>query len=171
VSEIVSRIRDGQVVGSYSGISEVATRVAIEDLEMAILALLRVNDTATVPFPDVRPFGVSIDGGGVAIAANSIAYLPCPHTGTITSWTIVADQSGSIVVDVWKDTYANFPPTVADTIAASAKPTLASQQKNSNTGLVGWTTAVTAGDVFGFKVDSATTVQRVTVVLTMELAT
>ena len=32
--------------------------------------------------------------------------------------------SGSIVIDVWKDTYANFPPIVADTITASAKPTL-----------------------------------------------
>ena len=47
------------------------------------------------------------------------------------------------------------PPTVADTITASAKPTLSSATKSEDTTLTGWTTAVTAGDVFGFMVDSA----------------
>jgi hypothetical protein len=59
--------------------------------------------------------------------------------------------------------YANYPPTVADTITASAKPTLSSATKAEDSTLTGWSTSVTAGDVIGFKVDSATTVTRVLV--------
>jgi hypothetical protein len=69
------------------------------------------------------------------------------------------------VVDIWKDTYTNYPPTVADTITASAKPTLASATKSQDTTLTGWTTTFAAGDTLRFIVDSATTVTRVTLAL------
>jgi hypothetical protein len=75
--------------------------------------------------------------------------------------------SGSIVIDVWKDTYANYPPTVADTITASAKPTLSSATKSDDTTLTGWSKTVTAGDVFGFKVDSVTSLTKVILQLTV----
>jgi hypothetical protein len=104
-----------------------------------------------------------IDGGGSAITTGAKkVYLTVPYTCTITGWTLVADVSGSIVLDLWKDTYANFPPVVGDSITASAKPTLSSVQKNTSTTLTGWTTAVTAGDVIEVNVDSATTVTKVT---------
>jgi hypothetical protein len=109
--------------------------------------------------------GVVIDGSGSAIAAGTTSYITVPYSGTITEWTLIADQSGSIVIDVWKDTYANFPPTVADTIAGSEKPTLSSANKNQDTNLTTWTTAVSAGDVIAFSVDSASTVTRVTLTL------
>ena len=104
-----------------------------------------------------------IDGGGSAIATGQKGHLEIPFACTITGWTILADQAGSIVVDVWKDTYANFPPTVADTIAGSEKPTLSSAQKNQDLSLSTWTTAIAAGDILAFNVDSASTVTRVTI--------
>ena len=107
----------------------------------------------------------SIDGSGVAITTGVKGYIVIPFDCTITGWDLVADQSGSIVIDVWKDTYANFPPTVADTIAGSEKPTLSSVQKNQDLTLSSWTTAITAGDVLGFNVDSAATVTRVMLTL------
>lgn len=106
-----------------------------------------------------------IDGGGVAIVAGHKGHLEVPIDCEILQWTLVADQSGSIVIDIWKDTYANFPPTVADSITAAAKPTLSSQQKNQDSTLSGWTTTITTGDLLAFNVDSATTVQRVTLSL------
>lgn len=106
-----------------------------------------------------------IDGGGAAIATGVKGDLEIPFGCTINAATLLGDQIGSIVLDIWKDTYANFPPTVADTITASAKPTLASSQKSQDTTLTGWTTAIGAGDVLRFNVDSATTVQRVTLSL------
>lgn len=106
-------------------------------------------------------FTVMIDGGGSAITTGVKHYIEMPVAMTITGWTLVADASGSIVIDVWKDTYANFPPTVADTIAGSEKPTLSSAQKNQDTTLSTWTTSVAQGDILGFNVDSATTVTKV----------
>ena len=106
-----------------------------------------------------------IDGGGSAITTGQKGHLVVPFNMTITGWDIFADQSGSIVVDVWKDTYANFPPTVADTIAGTEKPTLASAQKNQDLTLTTWATSLTKGDNLAFNVDSITTVQRVVVVL------
>jgi hypothetical protein len=85
---------------------------------------------------------------------------------TITGWTIFGDASGAIVVDVWKDTYANFPPTVADTIAGSEKPTItATGVKGQDTSLSTWTTSVAAGDVLRFNVDSVTTIVAATLIL------
>ena len=78
---------------------------------------------------------------------------------------MLADQSGSIVVDIWKDTYANYPPVDGDSITASAVPTISTATKSQNTTLTGWTTAIAAGDTLRFNVDSATTVTRVTVSL------
>lgn len=106
-----------------------------------------------------------IDGGGSAITTGVKAYLEVPFACTINRVTMLADQSGSIVVDIWKDTYANYPPTVADTICASAKPTITTATKSQDSTLTGWTTSVVAGDILGFNVDSITTCTRVTISL------
>ena len=106
-----------------------------------------------------------IDGGGAAITTGDKGDLTIPFACTINEWTLLADQSGSIVVDIWKDTYANYPPTVADTITASAKPTISASTKGQSSTLTGWTTSVAAGDILAFNVDSASTVQRVTLSL------
>jgi hypothetical protein len=67
--------------------------------------------------------------------------------------------------DLWKDTDANFPPTVADTITSSAKPTLSSAQKYSDTTLTGWTTSIAAGDVIIPNIDSISTITGFTLSL------
>lgn len=106
-----------------------------------------------------------IDGGGSAITTGIKGDIPVDIAGAIQSVTLLADQSGSIVVDIWKDTYANFPPTNADSITASAKPTISSATKSQDSTLTGWTTSIAPGDILRFNVDSASTVQRVTVAL------
>ncbi len=75
----------------------------------------------------------------------------------------MADQSGSIVVDIWKLNAAI--PTVANTITASALPTLSSSQYINSTTLTGWTTSVSANDVFAFNVNSASTLNSFSIVL------
>jgi hypothetical protein len=107
---------------------------------------------------------VVIDGSGSLIPTGVKGDLYWNFAATITGWTILADQTGAIVVDVWKDTYANYPPTVADTIAGTEKPTLvASSVKNQDLSLTSFSTAVTAGDIWRFNVDSSTSVTRVTI--------
>lgn len=102
-----------------------------------------------------------IDGGGSTITTGIKGDLEIPFACTITRATMLADQSGSIVVDIWKDTYANYPPTDADSITASAPPTISSTTKSQNSTLTGWTTSISAGDTLRFNVDSITTITRV----------
>jgi len=104
--------------------------------------------------------GLNIDGGGSAITTGIKGDLYFPFACTINSVTMLADQTGSIVVDIWKDTYANYPPTVADTIVAAAKPTITTATKSTDATLTGWTTSIAAGDTLRFNVDSVTSITR-----------
>jgi hypothetical protein len=112
-----------------------------------------------------RDLIMSIDGGGSAIAANTTVWFQVNYACTIQSWTLLADQSGSVTLDVWRDSYSNFPPTVADTITASAKPSISSATKNTSSTLTGWTASISAGDILKINVDSCTTIQRVVLIL------
>lgn len=102
----------------------------------------------------------TIDGGGTVPALATLYWLEVPYKCTLTAVRLFADQSGSIVIDVWKDSYANYPPTVGDTITAAAKPTIAATNKSVDTTLTGWTTALAEGDVLYFKVDSVTSITK-----------
>ena len=114
----------------------------------------------------IRTITVTIDGGGSALTTGLKLLLPqIPITGTIVSWALVADVSGSVVLDIWKANAA--VPTNSNSITASAKPTLSSTQLASSSTLTGWTTSIAVGDVWGFEVESATTVTRV--VLRLEI--
>lgn len=113
----------------------------------------------------ISTIGTTIDGGGAAITTGQKGYIEVPFACTIVQATLLADVSGSIVVDVWKDTYANYPPTVADTITAAAKPTISAALKSQDSTLTGWTTSVSAGDIIGFNVDSCSTITRVHLIL------
>jgi len=117
-----------------------------------------LQGTGTVASERTGSFVFSLDGGGSAISTGAKGWVQIPYAGTITGHEFTCDQSGSIVLDLWKDTYTNFPPTVADTITAAAKPTLSATQKQQDSTLTGWTTSITAKDYIRLNVDSAATV-------------
>jgi hypothetical protein len=123
------------------------------------------NPTLTNTLKDILA-GWIIDGGGATITTGIKGDLgPFPFACTILEVSMLADQSGSIVVDIWKDSYANFPPTDADSITASAPPTISTAVKSQDATLTGWTTAISAGDILRYNVDSVTDLQRVTIAL------
>lgn len=103
---------------------------------------------------------VSIDNNGTVIPTGVVADKQIPFACEITGWFLYGDPSGSIVIDIWKDTHANFPPTDSDSITASAPPTLSGAVKGSDSTLTGWTKAITAGDTLRFNVDSISGVTR-----------
>lgn len=111
--------------------------------------------------------GITMDGGGSSLTTGVKGDIYIPYTGTIASVTILADQVGDIVVDIWKDTYANYPPTDADSITAAAPPTIVSANKSQDNTLTGWSVVVTAGSTLRFNVDSVTNITRATLVLGM----
>lgn len=129
--------------------------------------ILMFTDNAGVDFEVIssgspkRTVGMTFDGGGSPPTAGSIGYVISQFSGTIDQWHMVADVSGSAVIDVWKA--AGTIPTDANRIAGTEKPTLSSQQLANDIALTTWSTlAVTAGDVIGFELESATTCTRVT---------
>jgi hypothetical protein len=121
-----------------------------------------ITQTITLtPIATVRSINYVIDGGGSVITTGSKGHLVIDFACTINSWTMLGDVSGSIVVDIKRGTYANYPTTVS--IAGTNKPTFSSVLKNQNITLTGWgSTALLAGDILEFTVDSAVTVTRVT---------
>lgn len=149
----------------------VGTRRRLNFIEGNNVALTIADDAGdeevdvTVAATTTRAVGVTFDGGGSPITALSKADVRVPYAGTITSVTMLADQSGSAVVDIWKDTYAAFPPTVGDSITAAAKPTITADDQSVDTTLTGWTTAITANDCLRFNVDSCSTITRLTLIL------
>lgn len=117
---------------------------------------------------------IIIDGAGSVITTGLKGFLSLPVAGTWMKWRILSIDStgpatsGSIVIDIWKDTYANYPPTVADTITAAAKPTVTTAIKNESSTLTGWTTAFSAGDTIAWNVDSVTSFTKVMLALEYE---
>jgi hypothetical protein len=103
------------------------------------------------------------------IATGLKGYLEVAFACTINAATMLADQSGSAVVEIWKCTYANFNPgthpVTGDKINSSTPPTISSTYKSQDTTLTSWTTSVAAGDILAFNVNSCTTITRLTVSL------
>ena len=105
-------------------------------------------------------FGITIDGSGSAITTGNKGYLTLPYACTINGWQVIGTPTGSCVIDVWKAS-SGVLPTVANSIAGTEKPTLTNQQINTDLSLSTWTVSVAQYSVFGFNVDSASTVTRV----------
>ena len=111
--------------------------------------------------------GFAIDGGGGTPATGVLGYFAAPVAATIVGVVILADVSGSAVFDVWKTAWGSLP-TVANTITASAKPTLSSAVMSRDRTLTGWTTSVAADDVIGVKLESVSGLGRVTIQLLLQ---
>lgn len=132
------------------------------------LGLVATPTLATADLPanqTLRAISFVIDGGGSTITTGVKGDLQIPYGCTINANTLLADQSGSIVVNVWKVAYASYPATVSNKITASAPPTISSAANSTDSTLTGWTTSISAGDTLRFNVDSVTTITRVTLIL------
>jgi hypothetical protein len=130
-----------------------------------VIVAMRGIVVPAAPDPGLSAIEVVIDGALATIQPGVKAYVEVPFACEIEAVTMLADASGSIVVDVWRDTYANYPPTNADSITAGAVPTISSSTKSRDATLTGWSTSLAEGDVLAFNVDSATTVTLLTLSL------
>jgi len=126
---------------------------------------------ASVATADLKPAAIEVvlGGGDSAIATGVKMDVIVPFNCTITNCYLLADQAGSITVDVWKDTYANFPPDNSDSITdAGTNPSISSGIKMEDTTLTNWTTSLTKGDILRINVDSCTAITRCTLSLGVE---
>lgn len=105
------------------------------------------------------------DGGGSTIDVTKTVDVVAPYAGTITDWEVLLDTATTVSVDVWKDVYANYPPTAADKISASAPPNTSAADHAASSTLTGWSTTITAGDIFRFKPSAVGTATKMTVII------
>ncbi len=162
----------GDVGADPAGAGAAAASAAVDDHEAAVDPHPQYTTTAEAQAlvdtlgsaVQMRCFGITIDGGTEVVTTGVKKQVRVPFSGTITSWTLLADQVGSIVMDVWKSNFASAPPIIAGSITGSQKPTLSTLAKAEASGVAinTWTLAVTAGDVLLFVVDSASTLTSVT---------
>ena len=123
-------------------------------------------DDARIPDTGVVAVNYVIDGGGDTIGTGIKGDLEVPFACHVNRWTMLADQHGSIVVDVWRDSYANFPPTDADSMSGTTNMTAISGTVAAQGNLSGWgTQGIASGDILRYNVDSCTSIKRCTLAL------
>lgn len=134
--------------------------------------IMAINGTGDLSFiSNYRTINFVIDGGGAVITSGQKGHIVVDFDCTILSWTILSDVTGSITLDIWKSTYAAFPPVVGGSIVgAGTKPSLTTAVKNQSL-TPNWTTlTINAGDILAFNADATpATVQRVTIALKVKL--
>jgi hypothetical protein len=130
--------------------------------------------------------GITVNTDDVAVTANSRAFEmvfnfrngvdPIPvdekldirpqFAGQFTGWSILNDQAATVDFGVWKDTYANFPPTNADSMTNSHDPATSAAAKAEDTNISDWTTTTfAAGDCIRVNVDANDDATRATLIL------
>lgn len=101
-------------------------------------------------------FRITFDGGGATLTGTPFAYSDSQFSGTIVGLVVLGDQSGTITITAKKSSFSGFPGSLAD-ITGGNNIVVTAAQKLSDTTLTGWTTSVTAGDCFEFKISGSVT--------------
>lgn len=112
-------------------------------------------------------FIVGFDAGAFLLVAGKQQDVRAPFTGTITRWTIVGDAVGACDIDIWLTAAADPPtiPVVGDSITAGLPPSMSGAVTATSATLTGWTTAVNAGDLLRFNLNSVSGLSRVLLVV------
>jgi hypothetical protein len=117
-----------------------------------------------VPAMGGGPFEIIVENAAPSAGVVHDAYVAWPFA--IYGHVIQANDSGDIVFDIWANVFAtDDPPTVADTITASAKPELDGEQQVSSTTLTGWTRVFPANTALRINIDSISGIDRYTLTL------
>jgi hypothetical protein len=112
--------------------------------------------------------GVEASGGGGTQYGQIKVYLDgslgttgvpvrIPYDCTVTGWALVSTASNTVTVDVWMDTYANNPPTNADTITNGHEPAISAAAQAVDTDLADWSdVTLVKNDYLLFNTDANT---------------
>ena len=159
----------GAIISSADGTATIPTVTQTDGTlwEIPLASFTITTGGVIAAVTDLRQFTreaalqFGFDGGGLAIGTGtkyaSAVYVP--NTFVPLEWMILGDQSGSIVVDLWADEYANWPPTNADTITGGDEPTIAAATKGQGD-ISAWTSPLLAGQIVLPNVDSAATTEQ-----------
>lgn len=104
-----------------------------------------------------KQIGASVNGLGSAIQVGSVGFSIPSFSGTITSWSLVGDVSGSVVFDVRVGGVS--------IVGAGNKPTIVAST-NATANVLGWTSvAIVAGTNVKFVIESVSSFKNINLVL------
>jgi hypothetical protein len=115
-----------------------------------------------------RTIAFNIDNGSQVIPPGSKGFLTLDISGTLESWTVLSDDTGSIAIDIQKTTYNQFPDGFSS-IVGSEFPLLLNQNKNRDDDLTTWNKGITIGDVLNFRVLSCTGITKCSIFLRLKI--
>jgi hypothetical protein len=112
----------------------------------SVLTLYGIRDAATTGQMNApETINATIDGGGSALASGVKADLEVPFDCQIQYVTLMADQIGTVTLDIRRSSFASWP-TVAS-IMGTVLPSLTSAQKSQTMADASWSRYLSAGDV------------------------
>ena len=114
-----------------------------------------------------RTVNYVIDSGSLPMQVGDKGKLSLDVTGVIESVTVLCDQTGDIVFDISKCTFADYP--AFNSITAAQRVQLTNSNKYFDDVLNNWTTTIVAGDILNFSVISVSNIRRLLISLKLKL--
>ncbi len=135
------------------------TPPAISD-DIVMIALAAAADLT-------RTVNYVIDSGSLPMQTGDKGKLTIDVTGVIENIRVLADQTGDIVLDIGKASFADYPNF--NSITAGQRVQLTNTNKYFDDVLNNWTTTITAGDILRFDVISVNQIRRLLISLKLKL--
>jgi hypothetical protein len=111
------------------------------------------NVCRTFTLSGISTLNIPFDGGGAPIAVGTEVDVRIDFDCVILAASGFG-ANGAFVCDIWKDSFANYPPTDADSITSLTPPGyLFGTNRGEDSTLSGWSTTIAAGSVLRFHVD------------------
>jgi hypothetical protein len=121
-------------------------------LDGATDPFLRTSALGTALAALTATVGATFTGDDIAVGVKRIIRVP--HGFDPLTWVVYSDATISIVIDIWADTLANYPPADADTITGGNEPEIVSALIDD--GDASAFDPLAAGDFVTFNIDSVT---------------
>ncbi len=128
--------------------------------DIVIIALAAAADLT-------RTVNYVIDSGSLPMQVGDKGSLTIDVTGVIENIRVLSDQTGDIVFDISKTTFADFPNF--NSITSGNRVQLINKDKYFDDVLNNWTSTITAGDILRFDVISVNNIRRVLISLKLKL--
>jgi|TARA_B100001996_G_scaffold316303_1_gene259341 hypothetical protein len=145
---------------NISGDKIVFTTAPTGSDDVVVIALAAAADLT-------RTVNYVIDSGSLPMQPGDKGKLVIDVTGKIENIRVLSDQTGDIVFDISKCTYADYPSF--NSITAAQRVQLTNSDKYFDDVLNNWTTTIVAGDILNFSVISVNTIRRLLISLKLKL--
>ena len=145
---------------NISGDQIVFTTAPTNSDDIVIIALAAAADLT-------RTVNYVIDSGSLPMQTGDKGKLTIDVTGVIEQIRVLSDQTGDIVFEIEKCTFADYPNFTS--ITNGARVQLTNTDKYFDDVLNNWTSTITAGEILRFNVISVNNIRRLLISLKLKL--